>query len=370
MKILLIQMDEMSREILKAGHEIVYCFDEEHAITYLKNHINRDDFPNLILAKGFYNNGDDISQILGFLRGISNAPKLIVFDANPTQEKAELVRDLGAINYVSSDFSPEALMIHIKAAELSFSKSAEQLQVYKMPLNKRIFDICVSGFLLLMLSPLFLLVIILIKLESKGPAFYWQPRVGSNYQIFKFYKFRSMKVNADKLINQLNQHDQYAQPAEESLKPAQHMVSDMLIGDDHHISEDELMAEQKVKEATSFKKFKNDPRITRVGHFIRKTSIDELPQLVNVLIGDMSLVGNRPLPLYEAELLTVDHYSKRFCAPAGITGLWQVTERGKANVSADSRKQLDVTYAENATFLKDLKILLKTPFAALQQENV
>lgn len=369
MKVLLIQLDELSREILKAGHEIVYCFDEEQAIAYLKSHFGQKDYPNLILAKGFYNNGDDISQILGYLRGISHAPKVIVFDAHATEEKSQYASELGAFNYISLASEAADLMLHIKAAELALTSQQEVLQIYKMPLIKRVFDICVAGTLLLMLSPLFLLLIILIKMESKGPAFYWQPRVGSNYQIFKFYKFRSMRVNADKMIHQMDEHDQYANQKEVP-DFAQHRITGMLIGDDQQISETALIAEQKQKEQTSFKKFKNDPRITRVGHFIRKTSIDELPQLVNVLIGDMSLVGNRPLPLYEAELLTVDHYSKRFCAPAGITGLWQVTERGKANMSADSRKQLDVIYAENATFLQDIKILIKTPFAALQQENV
>ncbi|MEO0334303.1 MAG: sugar transferase, partial [Bacteroidota bacterium] len=110
--------------------------------------------------------------------------------------------------------------------------------------------------------------------------------------------------------------------------------------------------------------------ITRVGKIIRNTSIDELPQLFNVLRGDMSLVGNRPLPLYEAEKLTSDDLAKRFMAPAGITGLWQVTERGKSNTSEESRKKLDIEYAEKYSFWLDMKILLKTPLAAFQQENV
>ncbi len=115
----------------------------------------------------------------------------------------------------------------------------------------------------------------------------------------------------------------------------------------------------------------NDPRITKVGRILRNTSIDELPQFINVLKGDMSIVGNRPLPLYEAELLTSDQWAKRFLAPAGITGLWQVTKRGGANVmSADERKQLDIEYAENYSFWYDIKILLKTIPAMLQHENV
>ena len=122
--------------------------------------------------------------------------------------------------------------------------------------------------------------------------------------------------------------------------------------------------------APTFIKVKNDPRITRIGRFIRKTSIDELPQLINVLRGDMSLVGNRPLPLYEAEQLTKEDWAYRFLAPAGLTGLWQVSKRGGDDMSAEERIALDVTYAQKNSFWFDLKLLLKTPFSMIQKENV
>ena len=133
----------------------------------------------------------------------------------------------------------------------------------------------------------------------------------------------------------------------------------------------ELQHLNQYKEGTGsvFVKFANDPRITKVGKFIRKYSIDELPQLVNILIGDMSLVGNRPLPLYEAEQLTTDDSIARFMGPAGLTGLWQVTERGKKGVDAKSRCQLDIKYAQEHNFWLDMKILIKTPMAAIQHEN-
>ena len=114
----------------------------------------------------------------------------------------------------------------------------------------------------------------------------------------------------------------------------------------------------------TFIKIVNDPRVTRVGKIIRNTSIDELPQLINVIKGDMSIVGNRPLPLYEAELLTQDDLSKRFLAPAGITGLWQVELRGKGgDMSQKERMQLDNKYADlfidnNYSFWYDIKIIL------------
>ena len=119
-----------------------------------------------------------------------------------------------------------------------------------------------------------------------------------------------------------------------------------------------------------FFKIKDDPRITKFGQFLRNSSLDEIPQLWNVLVGDMSLVGNRPLPLYEAEKLTKDQIAWRFLAPAGITGLWQITKRGKDNMSPDERIALDMEYAMKNSFWLDMKILLSTFPALLQKEKV
>jgi len=127
---------------------------------------------------------------------------------------------------------------------------------------------------------------------------------------------------------------------------------------------------KKLQSGPAFIKIVNDPRITKFGNFIRNTSIDELPQLYNVLRGDMSIIGNRPLPLYEAEKITTDQFAARFIAPAGITGLWQVSKRGKGNMSEDERKALDIEYATNYSLKKDLQIILKTIPALFQKENV
>ncbi|RZJ46982.1 MAG: sugar transferase, partial [Flavobacterium sp.] len=208
----------------------------------------------------------------------------------------------------------------------------EPLEQYKTPLSKRIFDLTLSITALIFLSPLFIIVAILIKLDSKGPVFYASKRVGSGYQIFDFYKFRSMRANADKEIENLKKDNQYGDSA--------------------------------------FFKIQNDPRVTKLGSFLRNSSLDELPQLFNVLIGNMSIVGNRPLPLYEAEQLTTDEWSTRFLGPAGITGLWQITKRGKKDMSDRERKKFDNFYTKKFTIWLDLKIIFMTIPALFQKEKV
>ena len=200
---------------------------------------------------------------------------------------------------------------------------------------KRTFDVIVSSSILLALSPLFILIATAIRLESRGPVFYVAKRAGRGYKIFDFFKFRTMAVGADAKIKDLNHLNQYG------------------TGEDGPV----------------FFKIDNDPRITKVGIFLRKTSLDELPQLVNVLIGNMSLVGNRPLPLYEAASLTTDEFAKRFMAPAGMTGLWQIKKRGKKDMSVEERITLDIDYAEKYSFLYDMWIMANTPSALLQKTN-
>lgn len=152
------------------------------------------------------------------------------------------------------------------------------------------------------------------------------------------------------------------------------MISDdevMLVGDDYVVAESDYNREKESEINNAFVKIENDPRVTKVGKFIRKYSIDELPQLFNILKGDMSIVGNRPLPLYEAEKLTADASIDRFMAPAGLTGLWQVEERGKGGLmSAEERKQLDITYGQTYNFMLDMKIIFRTLTAFIQKDNV
>lgn len=202
---------------------------------------------------------------------------------------------------------------------------------------KRLFDIVVSSTALLLLSPLFILIAIAVKLESKGPVFYIAKRAGRGYRIFNFYKFRTMVADADKKVDQLTHLNQYSSTS---------------------------------TEGPVFFKVSNDPRITKVGAFLRNTSLDELPQLINVLLADMSLVGNRPLPLYEAQTLTTDEWAARFMAPAGITGLWQIKKRGQEDMSIEERINLDIEYARRNNFMYDLWLMANTPTALIQKSNV
>lgn len=266
---------------------------------------------------------------------------------------------------------------------------------FKIPVWKRLFDIIVASLAIILLSPVFILTAIAIRMESKGPILFKSKRVGTNYAIFDFLKFRSMYVDAEHQLKELSkERNQYKEQETEEPKStitaplgdqaemammnmgmeSDMMIGDeeiMLVGDDFVVAESDFNKQKEDEINNAFVKIEDDPRVTKVGKFIRKFSIDELPQLFNILKGDMSIVGNRPLPLYEAEKLTADSSIDRFMAPAGLTGLWQVEERGRGGaMSAEERKQLDITYGQTYSFLLDMKIILRTFTAFKQKGNV
>ena len=272
-------------------------------------------------------------------------------------------------------------------AELRKSKKVaiKETPAYKTPIGKRTFDIVVSAIALIVLSPIFILIGFLIKLESKGPIFYYALRVGRGYHIFRFYKFRSMHFDSDKKLKDLKHLNQYTIKRQKKKTATEEISYEFLCedckasgghcqfpvySDTVHMCEKEYVEQKHLSRESTFIKIKDDPRMTRIGKFIRRTSIDELPQLWNVLIGDMSIVGNRPLPLYEAEKLTTDKYALRFIAPAGITGLWQVEKRGNGKMSENDRLILDNIYAKNNSFFNDIILILRTIPAIFQKENV
>ncbi|GAB4018548.1 hypothetical protein GCM10028808_53480 [Spirosoma migulaei] len=253
---------------------------------------------------------------------------------------------------------------------------------FRLPWWKRFIDISVSLTILILLSPVMLLVSLIIFLDSRGPIIYRSKRAGANFHVFDMYKFRTMSVKADQLLNELASQNIYTQTKVEGvhLNGAEKLCSTckeqglscqrLLI--DHNRSICEKIYLEESESSAKFMKFRNDPRVTRFGAFLRNSSIDELPQLVNILLGDMSLVGNRPLPLYEAEKLTSDEFAKRFAGPAGLTGLWQVKKRAKGQglMSDRERTLLDIEYTNNFSFKTDLQIIWRTFFSLWQKENV
>ena len=274
------------------------------------------------------------------------------------------------------------LSLYTQIQRVDGLKSGPAAQPFQLPWWKRLFDISFSFTVLLLLSPVLLVVALLIVLDSKGPIIYRSKRAGANFHVFDMYKFRTMKVEADQLLGQLASQNIYAKTSAETDRTVSSdtrcsacreegiSCQQLLFDEERPICEKLYL--QEAEGSAKFMKFRNDPRITRLGTFLRNSSIDELPQLFNILIGDMSLVGNRPLPLYEAEKLTSDEFARRFAGPAGLTGLWQVKKRAKGQgpMSDRERTLLDIEYSTTFSFRTDILIIWKTIFSLWQKENV
>jgi exopolysaccharide biosynthesis polyprenyl glycosylphosphotransferase len=237
------------------------------------------------------------------------------------RELVRICREHGVIVRVLWD------MFHATTSATEFDDAAASpvVSFYNTPTDglqlvlKRLVDIISSAILIILLSPIMLAALILIKIDSSGPAIFVQERIGLNKRRFRMYKFRSMVANAERLQADL-----------EALNEAQGPVF----------------------------KIKDDPRTTRLGKILRKTSIDELPQLFNVLRGDMSLVGPRPLPVRDFTGFNEDWQRRRFSVRPGVTCLWQVS--GRSSISFDQWMRLDVQYVDRWSLWLDLKILART----------
>ncbi len=305
----------------------------------------------------------------------------IIYSEERLEKHQEEARRRGVNDFYQAPFEPKELKPRIETL-IKLKRNRRRLQIKRMqkkvrtPWPKRLFDIVSSATALLIASPVMLLLALLIRLESKGPVLYASKRVGRGYQIFPLYKFRTMYQNADQMVDKLKHLNVY-QPSKKAsgaeqckrCKEQGQYCSPLLYHDGRLICE-YMYKQIAAADSSTFVKFKNDPRITKVGAFLRNTSLDELPQLINIFKGDMSLVGNRPLPLYEAEQLTTDEALQRFLAPAGLTGLWQVSKRGKAEMSIEERIALDNEYARKYSLWMDFKIILRTFPALFQHENV
>lgn len=378
-------------------HFEIFCFDNAFQFVQWTN----KNKPVKLIVSGF-----DLLGVNGITlrKNCKNIPKtanvpffLVVERINDNNKNVALYEhfaDIFEIPINKEEFLTRAMHIVNNPPRYhhSIQNAKNDFLAYSMPFAKRAFDVIVSGSALLALSPVFLIVSILIRLESKGPIFYFSKRVGTGYKVFKFYKFRSMRQGADNMLKDLKHLNQYAntepvkEEFEEFSKAGKYDLKRYLCDeckkegtscksplylDGHQICEKSYLEDNKTKQGSTFIKIENDPRITKIGKFIRNTSIDELPQLYNVLKGDMSIVGNRPLPMYEAEKITTDQFSLRFIAPAGITGLWQVTKRGKGGaMSEEERMELDNQYAKSYSFWNDIKLILRTIPALFQKENV
>ncbi|WBA43071.1 sugar transferase [Hymenobacter canadensis] len=333
---------------------------------------------------------------LGLIRTLKKdrqlqCPVFVLADQPVSTQARSLLLEAGVADILPLRLPRTELLTHLYLLARPAGEVVATPFAFRMSPTKRLLDVVLAGAALLCLSPLLLLVAGLIKLESRGPVLYYSHRVGTGYKVFRFWKFRSMRPDADKLLASMKNLNQYAAKAPEpgdgavltaatvvqlglceSCAASGSQCQQLLIdGQGELICEKLYRDRKKAEDGAAFVKIANDPRITRIGHFIRNTSIDELPQLWNVLCGDMSIVGNRPLPLYEAEKMMTDHSAARFIAPAGLTGLWQVSKRGKGgDMSEQERIALDVEYARRYSLWEDMRIILRTIPALFQKENV
>lgn len=268
-------------------------------------------------------------------------------DATSVQTVINKVREALDVELSPEDLKRVHMSVHVFGSDEENSDLPPNTAFYpdlldregskKIPLLvKRCIDVAFSAAALIICLPLFLVIAIAVKLGSKGPVFFQQERLGQFRKPFKCYKFRSMYAENDPKIHQ-------------------EFMKDLIAGS----------YKSKGEEGTGrpIYKMKDDPRVTRVGRFLRRTSFDELPQFINVLLGDMSLVGPRPPLAYEYERYYTWHRRRVLEVKPGITGLWQV--KGRSRVPFDDMVRLDIQYAREWSVWLDVTILLQTPRAVV-----
>ena len=299
------------------------------------------------------NGGDSYEgvPVVGKLEGLpeairdSGANEVIIADPQVNGDALfEVMMRCGRRRGVEFRIAPSLFNCLPRKTEIDQIGVLPMIRLFREPLSsgarilKRTSDLLISALATALLFPLWLLIAILIKLDSKGPVFYTQERVGMDGRLFLLYKFRTMVAGADSELHREYQRAFIAGRAEANLgnekKPTYKLLA--------------------------------DPRITRVGRFLRKTSVDEVPQLLNVLLGDMSLVGPRPPIPYEVEAYELWH-RKRLDMKPGLTGLWQVS--GRNRLPFEEMVRLDLFYIENWSLLLDMKIILRTAFVMLGREG-
>lgn len=365
------------------GINMIYAKNYQEAIDICSAETKTSKYNLVLYEQGSIN--EDITNITKFRKKFYQGYVVLVTNGLSKEESMSYLK-CGINDTIQPDITTEDLINKIalikKRQELLYAndrKKKKEVKHFVLPVWKRTFDIIFASIALIVLSPLFIIIAIAIRLESKGSIIYKSKRVGTNYTIFDFLKFRSMFIDADKSLKEYSSKNQYKDDKENESHAQEItqedlgnlMIGDngvMLISDDFVIPETEFSNLRNSEQSNAFVKIEKDPRVTKVGRILRKFSLDELPQLINILKGDMSVVGNRPLPLYEAELLTNDDSIDRFMAPAGLTGLWQVEKRGDSGkLSAQERKELDLRYGKEFSFWYDIKIIFKTLTAFIQK---
>jgi len=289
--------------------------------------------------------------VIGTLEGLpetirdSGANEVIIADSHVNADALfEVMMRCGRRRGIEFRIAPSLFNVLPRKTEIDQIGVLPMIRLFREPLSsgarvlKRTSDLIISALAVALLLPLWLLIALLIKLDSRGPVFYTQERVGMDGRLFLLYKFRTMVADADVELHREYQRAFIAGRAEANLGNDQKPTYKLLA----------------------------DPRITRVGKFLRKTSIDEVPQLLNVLLGDMSVVGPRPPIPYEVEAYELWH-RKRLDMKPGLTGLWQVS--GRNRLPFEEMVRLDLFYIENWSLLLDLKIILRTGFVILGREG-
>jgi exopolysaccharide biosynthesis polyprenyl glycosylphosphotransferase len=275
----------------------------------------------------------------------SGANEVIIADADVNGDALfEVMMRCGRRRGVEFRIAPSLFNCLPRKTEIDQIGVLPMIRLFREPLSssarilKRTFDLLFAALAIVLLFPLWLIIALLIKLDSRGPVFYTQERVGMDGRLFLLYKFRTMKAGADPELHREYQKAFIAGRAEAN------------VGNDSKPTY-KLLA---------------DPRITKVGKLLRRSSLDEVPQLLNVLLGDMSIVGPRPPIPYEVEAYELWH-RKRLDMKPGLTGLWQVS--GRNRLPFEEMVRLDLFYIENWSLLLDLKILLRTGFVMIGREG-
>ena len=322
--------------ILLDGHSIADPYTRDSAFQQVFDQLRASIRETDII--GWYKQSNTLAILFSDLASpdtiIANTLQTKVCSAVNLALPSELVKQIR----ISVHLFPKNTDLGTESTDLTFYPDVPcQYQARKTAhLLKRLIDICGSLLLLILLTPLFLLIALMVKANSKGPVLFRQLRVGQHGKLFSFWKFRSMYIGNDATI-----HKEYVT---------------------NFISRGEL-----ANKVEAVYKITDDPRVTAVGSLLRKTSLDELPQLWNVLCGDMSLVGPRPPVPYEFECYALWHRRRILEVKPGITGLWQVM--GRSRISFNDMVRLDLKYVQQWSIWLDIRILLQTPKAVLMGEG-